>query len=159
MLPCKPELSYSSPQDGYGHASEVVELRCSTDSNSGDQAFFRIDRTTYKSAPGNVHLEFMRYMDMVRAMKSDSHHGPKVMIVGQPQETHTNHSLENARVSGDLGYRNTGVRCFCNFYGLAGDSIIQAVMDVPRSLCPVGGSTSLTQQAERFYSSIIVEGV
>jgi len=159
LIPCKPELSYSDPQDGYGHTSELVELRCGARSNQGGEASFRIDRTTFKSAPGNVQVVFKKYMDFIRSIDSGSYKGPRVMIAGQQHETHRNYRLKQQGIYGDLGYHDIGDQCFWNFYGLAGDSIIQAIMTVPKSMCPTGSQATLTDAASRFYNSIVVEGI
>ena len=159
LLPCKPEVSYSDPQDGYGHTSELVELRCGAQSSQGGEASFRIDRTTFKSAPGNVQVVFKRYMDFIQSTQSGSYKGPKVIIAGQQRETHQEYRLKQQGIYGDLGYHDVGDQCFWNFYGLAGDSIIQAIMTVPKSMCPASGQRTVTDAASRFYDSIVVDGI
>lgn len=155
QTPCKPEVSYSNPQDGYGHASEEVELKC----RIGWNALFRIDRTTYKNVPGNVQKVFGRYMDLIRSIDAGTQKGPRVMIAGQQRETHQDFALTQKSVHGDLGYHQAKDQCFWNFYGLAGDSIIQAIMMVPKEMCPSGDQPALTAAAARFYESILVDGV
>lgn len=81
------------------------------------------------------------------------------MIAGQQRETHQDYRLGQQDIHGDLGYHDIGDQCFWNFYGLAGDSIIQAVITVPKSMCPTASQATLTDAASRFYDSIVVERI
>lgn len=158
-MPCKPDLSYSDPQDGYGHASEQVELRCRIPTSQETEAIFRIDRTTYKTIPGNVQTIFNKYMNYIKSTESGTDKEPRVVIAGQVVENHQNFVLKRNGIHGDLGFHETGEQCFWNFYGLAGDSIIQALMFVPKSMCSNRDPSNLTVDAARFYNSIEVDGV
>jgi hypothetical protein len=131
-----------------------VELRCRVLLDHGGEASFRVDRTTFKTAPGNVQVVFKKYMAFVRSTA-----GPRVMVAGQQRETHQDYSLMQKGIQGDLGYHDIGEQCFWSFYGLAGDSIVQAIMTVPKNMCPTGSQSTLTEAALRFYNSIVVEGM
>jgi hypothetical protein len=149
-------VSYSNPQTEDGRPSERIELRCQV--LNQPQAFFRIDRTTFKGAPDQARRVFISYMKLVRSSDSDDKISPPVIIAATQRRAHQDFTLAHKAAHGDLSYREVGRECAWNFYGLAGNSIIQALMVLPKGMCPETDKPVLTNTATQFYGSIIIEG-
>jgi hypothetical protein len=153
-MPCKPILSSGSPQDGYGHETRQFELRCFEYRNSADVDSFSLTRTTYPSNAALARENFDKYFAFVR---SDNVSGPKVVIAGQTREVHADYVLKGRPIHGDLGFHDEGNECMWNFMGLDDGSEIQAVVTLPKRMCPARSATNFTAAAAKFFDSIVID--
>jgi hypothetical protein len=153
-MPCKPLLSSSDPQDGYGHQTKYFEMRCIEPLGGTKSAFFRVSRTTYPSSKDLARENFAKYMSLVR---SGANVGPTVTIQGQQREIHVDYVLKQRSVRGDLGLHETQDECMWNFMGLDGGSEVQAVMSLPKSMCPTGTQSISTEISSKFFDSILYD--
>ena len=167
-LPCEPTLSVDPAKrdprawtrftDRYGGWASLFTLQCTKLLGRGDVASFRITRTTFPSLPGLARQDFEHYMDLVRSEAQGHYQGPRVMIAGEMGVRHIDYVLKQQSVRGDLGLHDFPDRCMWNFYGLNGESVVQAVMFLPKRLCPTGDQPVVTEIAAKFLDSISSNG-
>jgi len=153
-FPCNPLISNSDPQDGYGHQTQQFELRCLKPLGEMGNAFFRVTKTTYPVGQGLARYNYDKYLAYVH---SDHVVGPKVQIVGQERETHSNYVLKNHGVNGDLGVIETHDSCMWNFMGLDGESRVQALVTLPKRMCHTGAEPIVPEAVGKFFDSIALE--
>lgn len=138
----------------YGHQTKYFEMRCIEPLGGGKSAFFRVSRTTYPSDKNLARENFEKYFSYVRSGPSG---GPTVTVQGQLGEMHVDYVLKQRSVRGDLGLHKTQDECMWNFMGLDGGSEVQAIISLPKSMCPADAQSVSTEISSKFFDSILYD--
>ena len=111
-------------------------------------------RKTFPSDPTLARADFAHYLDVVHSSQS---HGPMVRLAGQQTEVHLDYALKQQKIGGDLGFHDLGDSCMWNFVGLQDETGVQAIMILPKSMCPKGDEPIVSAVASRYFDSIFLE--